>query len=250
MRRPLVLLWLCAPLLAALPARAQDFAQGVVTGRLDSISPKAAVVQGVAALLDEGTLLRGLDGKGRVVALGPRDFLAGTVATLFLEEGGDGPRALALLRGPAFFLHGTVTARREGKGGLLTQLTLDGRWRIRVAEAETAWGPDSGSPEEESGDAAVEEGDEVFLVGLAQGGSLAAVFVKVVAAGGGEAGDDEGPVVARFGRERTGRPKPESLAERSVESGVPAPVGQMPERQAGRGRVVLGCTSSAPHREA
>ncbi len=196
---------------------ADGYAQALLSGPLESISKTRIVVQGQASALSADSLLKGLDGKGRVVDLLPSAFPPGTQVSLFLEQDKGVARAAEVYRGQAFLLRGTVSALKLAKDGYVETLTVDGHFVVAVTDADFTEGEagagDGGSPEggqDQGGDPSVEVGDEIMLKGIASSGAFTAVQGRVIYVddGGDDSWDSEAVEAAlKRGPQRVARAK-------------------------------------------
>lgn len=184
-------------LAVSLHAGAQEapdgYAQAFFSGPLEAISKTRVVVQRQTAVLSQETLLKGLDGRGKVVDLAPADFPPEAQVSVFLVAEQGAPRAAGVYRGQAFLLRGTVTGLKLAKDGHVETLTVDGRFVVAVTDADFSEeegggdGPPPGSGDQEE-DPSVELGDEVMLKGIVQGGAFTAVEGRVTYADDGDDG--------------------------------------------------------------
>lgn len=187
---------LAVSLLAGAQQAPGGYAQAFFSGPLEIMSKTRVVVQGQAAVLSQGSLLKGLDGRGKVVDLAPADFPPEAQVSVFLVAEQGAPRAAEVYRGQAFLLRGTVTDLKLAKDGYVETLTVDGRFAVAVGDAdfsEEDSGGGTGGPPPGSGggeeDPSVEVGDEVMLKGIVQVSAFTAVEGRIIYA---DDGDDEG----------------------------------------------------------
>lgn len=214
MRKPGRLSIICgAVLLAAvlLPGTsAQDlpesYAQVILSGRASAVSKEALGVNGLHVRLNNDTIFKGVNERGRIVDLKASDFAPGLLVTVFLESQGSSPVALAVYRGEAFSMRGTVSDLLTGRKGYVDFITLDGSFKVDVRDAVSDGdGDDDSARGKEANYDTVDLGDEIVLQGIAVGGILHAVFARVSARpdeDGAVGESDQAPVeVSRHSRE-------------------------------------------------
>ncbi len=183
-----------------------SFARLMLSGPIEAVASTRITVQGQTIELTGDTQLKGLDGRGRVVDLRFRDLSKNAEVTVLAEDRKGSPAALLILLGHGFTLWGTVTDFRTGRRGYVTALTLDGRYRVEVEDADFGEGGTSGSTSPEGGGQGgdggptVDVGDEVILQGIVRGGKFVAVLGSVIPQEDGEGGDDSGASAVAFGR--------------------------------------------------
>ena len=158
----------------------ESYAQASLCGPISAISDEALVVHGVKVRLDADTLLKGVNDQDRVVNLKSSDLTVGCIVTVLMEEFGSPPLALAVFRGDAFLIRGTVSGIKTGRDGYVMTVTLDHRIPVDVRDADvgqdsnkgpiTDWQPTEGE---------VNLGDVITLQGIAVAGEFHAVFVRV-----------------------------------------------------------------------
>lgn len=199
MPRPLAGAFCLGLIMAAMAPRVKaqglpdGFAQASVCGPLTAISDKALEVHGLKVRLIADTLLKGVNDGGRVVELKPADLSAGCVATVFLENQGSAPVALAIYRGDAFLVRGTVSDLKTGKDGYVNAITVDRCFEVDVRDAEAGQESDQNpSGGGQQPDDTVDVGDEIILQGIAVGGAYHAVFVRIMTGSDGDEGEPEG----------------------------------------------------------
>ena len=177
-------------------AAPESFARLMLSGPIEAAASTRITVQGQAIELTGDTLLKGLDHRGRVVDLRSRDLRKNAEVTVLAEDRKGTPTALLVLLGRGFTLRGTVTDFRTGRRGYVTALTLDGRYRVEVEDADFGEGATSGSASPESGGPGgddgptVDVGDEVVLQGIVRDGKFVAVLGSVIPQDDGDNRDD------------------------------------------------------------
>ena len=206
----------------------ESFARLMLSGPIEALTSTRITVQEQAIELTGDTLLKGLDDRGRVVDLRSRDLRKNAEVTVLAQDRKGSPRALLVLLGRGFTLRGTVTDFRTGRRGYVTALTLDGRYKVEVKDADFGEGVTSGSASPEGGDPGedggptVDVGDEVVLQGIVRDGKFVAVLGSVIPQEDADDRDDPGASAVAIRRRLTAHPLPSGGRPRLSPSPRPA----------------------------
>ncbi|MGA9750420.1 MAG: DUF5666 domain-containing protein [Acidobacteriota bacterium] len=195
-------------------AAPESFARLMLSGPIEALASTRITVQGQAIKLTGDTLLKGLDDRGRVVDLRSRDLRKNAEVTVLAQDRKGSPTAILVLLGRGFTLRGTVTDFRMGRRGYVTALTLDGRYRVEVEDADFGEGVTSGSGSPEGGGPGggdgptVDVGDEVVLQGIVRDGKFVAVLGSVIPQEDGDDRDDSAASAVAFRRRSPAHRRP------------------------------------------